>query len=89
MNTMTQDLKDSAASVLNDPFSKNSMIGLSTYSHRDLFNGEWRYRGKVSFKNGDTEGEQNFTAESLNGLLTKMQAFVLTLEEGSDAPATG
>lgn len=79
MNTMTQDLKDSAASVLNDPFSKNCMVGLSTYCSVG-YNGQWSYRGSVKFKNGDTEGEQSFKADSLNGLLVKMQAFVETLE---------
>lgn len=80
MNTMTQDLKDSAASVLNDPFSKNCMVGLSTYCSRSNFDGSWSYRGTVKFENGDTEGEQKFKSESLNGLLIKMQAFVETLE---------
>lgn len=79
MNTMTQDLKDSAASVLTDPFSKNCMVGLSTYCSVGYM-GQWSYNGNVKFKNGDTEGEQKFKAESLNALLVKMQAFVETLE---------
>lgn len=79
MSDLAYDLKDSAASVLNDPFSKNNMIGLSTYCSVG-YNGEWSYRGTVNFKNGDTEGEQSFKGESLSGLLTKMQAFVETLE---------
>lgn len=79
MNTMTQDLKDSAASVLNDPFSKNCMVGLSTYCNIG-FDGKWSYTGRVTFKNGDTEGEQKFKGDSLNALLIKMQAFVETLE---------
>lgn len=79
MNTMTQDLKDSAASVLNDPFSKNCMVGLSTYCSVGI-GGQWSYTGRVAFKNGDTEGEQRFKADSLNALLIKMQAFVETLE---------
>lgn len=79
MHTMTQDLKDSAASVLNDPFKKNCMVGLSTWCSVG-FSGAWSYSGRVQFKNGDTEGEQKFKGESLNALLIKMQAFVETLE---------
>lgn len=79
MHSMTQDLKDSAASVLNDPFNKNCMVGLSTYCSTD-YRGQWSYTGRVTFKNGDTEGEQKFKAESLNALLVKMQAFVETLD---------
>lgn len=79
MSAITQDLKDSAASVLNDPFSTNCMVGLSTYCSVG-FRGEWSYTGTVKFKNGDTEGEQRFKADSLGALLTKMQAFVETLE---------
>lgn len=80
MNTMTQDLKDSAASVLNDPFNKGSMVKLSTFCSKSLFDGGWSYSGTVGFKNGNTEGEQKFKADSLNALLIKMQAFVETLE---------
>lgn len=79
MNTMTQDLRDSAASVLNDPFSKNCMVGLSVFCSVG-YKGEWSYNGRVQFKNGDTEGEQKFKADSLNAVLIKMQAFVETLE---------
>lgn len=79
MSTMTQDLKDSAASVLTDPFNKNCMVALSTHAYCG-FAGQWSYTGRVQFKNGDTEGEQKFKGESLNALLIKMQAFVETLE---------
>lgn len=80
MKFMSKDLKDSAASVLNDPFNRSSMVGLSTYCSVG-YDGRWSYRGTVKFKNGDTEGEQNFKGDSLNALLVKMQAFVETLDE--------
>lgn len=79
MNTIAQDLKNSAASVLKDPFNKKCMVGFSTYCSLD-YKGAWSYRGRVSFKNGDTEAEQQFNAKSLSELLLKMQAFVETLE---------
>lgn len=79
MSFMSKDLKDSAASVLKDPFSQNCIVGLSTYCSVN-YNGAWSYNGTVKFKNGDTEGEQRFKGDSLGSLLTKMQAFVETLE---------
>lgn len=82
MNNITQDLKDSAASVLNDPFNLGSMTRFTTFCSKSDFDGSWSYHGTVAFKNGDTQGEQKFRGDSLNGLLLKMQAFVETLEGG-------
>lgn len=80
MNNLSQDLKDSAASVINDPFNKSCMIAFSTWCSTDLFTGDWNYIGKVKFKNGDTAGEQSFKGDSLKSLLIKMQAFIETLD---------
>lgn len=78
MNSMTQDLKDSAASVLTDPFKKQKMVSLSTHCY--CIYGSWTYTGRICFKSGDTEGEQKFKSDSLSSLLNKMQAFIETME---------
>lgn len=77
-NLTVEDIKQSAASILKDPFNVGSMVQLSTFASKGYL-GTWTYRGTVGFKNGETEGEQKFTGESLQDLLVKMQAFVETL----------
>lgn len=63
-----------------DPFSSDKIIKLSTYCSKDIFTGDWIYRGTIGFQNGNTEGEQKFQASSLAELLKKMEAFVQELK---------
>lgn len=79
MNNVTQDIKDSAASILKDPFNSDSLTDFSAFATKD-YRGGWSYWGSVEFQNGDTKGEQKFEAKSYKELLVKMQAFVATLE---------
>ena len=65
-----------ALSELKDPFSSDCVIKLSTYCSKSIFDGRWSYNGTIGFKNGNTEGEQKFKADSLAELLKKMEAFV-------------
>ncbi len=51
------------------------------FAHLNTYDGTARITGSVDFKNGDTEGTQNFRAGSLGELLMKIHAFCMNLEE--------
>lgn len=66
-------------SILNDPFSKEGITDISTHCYKSLFNGDWKYTGRVCFKNGSTSGEQEFKAKSFSDLLIRVQEFINSL----------
>ena len=67
-------------SPLKNPFSKECVESVFIHSSRSIFSSDFRHSGKVSFKNGNTKGEQEFSGESFEVVLNKMQEFVKTLE---------
>ena len=68
-------------SVITDPFKKKCLKDISMFAHLNTYDGTARITGSVDFKNGDTEGTQNFRASSLGELLMKIHAFCMNLEE--------
>ena len=56
-----------------NPFIKDGIASIHMHiysSHRD------RISGSIEFKNGNTEGTQKFSADSLDGLISSMSDFV-------------
>ena len=71
-------------SVITDPFKKGCIKTIAMFAHINThYDGtiSKTVSGSVTFKNGDTEGTQNFKAESLGELLIKIYAFCTKLEE--------
>jgi hypothetical protein len=65
-----------------NPFLKNKFKGMNIYVQERLFNaGEFTIQGDIKFKNGNTEGRQQFESSSIDGLLFEMKAFIDNLKE--------
>lgn len=67
-------------SVINDPFKKSCVTQVSLFGTKSFFGTGFNYTGSVSFTQGDTEGKQKFTADSMDALYTKVSEFVKTLQ---------
>ena len=67
--------------IINTPFKLDCINEISMFAYKPLFgNGEeFKVRGAVKFKNGNTRGEQEFTADNLTELFIKIQRFCETL----------
>lgn len=75
------DLREQAnrISELTNPFEADCIIRLSTWCAKNGWSG-WRYTGTIEFENGNTKGEQKFSAENFGALLKKMELFVEELK---------
>lgn len=72
-------ISESAPSIIKDPFNKDGFDGLSIYVSRKWFSDEWDATGTINFKNGNTNGEQKFKNQTLDGLLIEMKQFLDSL----------
>lgn len=67
--------KEKLPSVLKDPFNKISIDRIMVVYDKNLFSDEWSARGTVSFKNGDTNGEQKFKGDTFDEVVIKIKHF--------------
>lgn len=74
-------LKDKQISALVDPFKADCVVRFSTWCDK-RYSG-WYYSGDIEFKNGMTEGKQEFVADNYGALLRKMERFVEELNSVS------
>lgn len=65
-----------AISGFNDPFQKACVEYIRIHSFPRM-SGNWK--GSVEFKNGRTNGEQTFEAETMADLVIEMQEFIKAL----------
>lgn len=66
-------------SIINDPFRKNKVVTISTYSYQ-TYSGNWNFTGKVEFSNGNTKGEQKFEGENFDHVVLKIKALLEELQ---------
>ncbi len=70
-------------SVINDPFKKKKIVSVMVRGSEAWLssdNGKWDFHGTVTFKNGDTQGEQKFTGENFDEVVLKIKAMINNLE---------
>jgi len=77
---MKQIISENAPSIIKDPFNKDGFDGLNVHVSRKWFSGGWDITGAVYFKNGNTNGEQKFRNQTLDGLLIEMKQFLDNLK---------
>ena len=75
--------EEGGLSIFKDPFNarcvQNIHIHIYMPGRDSSFGGtisEGSFSASVGFKNGDTEGEQSIQAESYDGLINKIEAFI-------------
>lgn len=73
-----------AISILNDPFNAARITGVSLRYRK--FCGEGTFSGHVEFKNGNTDGRQNFDAANFDELIVKVKAFIESLPKEVEKP---
>jgi hypothetical protein len=66
---------ENKVSPLNNPFEKKCVKCVNIFAYPQ----EKKVNGSIEFVNGDTEGKQKFTDETIFGIIKKMEAFVETL----------
>lgn len=71
--------KEGSLSVLNDPFSTQTIESVTVRVYKGYFNGAFTASGTVKFKNGNTKGEQEFTGESFDHITQQIKSFIETL----------
>ena len=64
-----------AISVINNPFSSKHIWYVEMHMSENVWTKKWDCEGSVSFKNGDTQGEQEFKADTLGELYDKIADF--------------
>lgn len=72
-------ISEDAPSIIKDPFNKDGFNGLSIFVNRKWIGDGWSITGVVKFKNGNTNGEQDFRNQTLDGLLIEMKQFLDSL----------
>ena len=60
---------------INNPFNMQYIEAIHLHCTKKLFDDGFNFWGSVVFKNGDTEGTQEFKAESLGDLFVKIHNF--------------
>ncbi len=66
--------------IHSDPFNVSSFERANIFIYRSYPDTtKLTYTGNIKFKNGQTEGTQNFEANSLSELTEKMDVFMKTL----------
>lgn len=64
-------------SNLNDPFNKNNIKRINVSFRELTFTpGTWVASGVVNFRNGNTEGTQNFEGESFDDVVLQIKQFI-------------
>ena len=67
-------------SIITDPFQKSCIKTIAMFAHIESYGNKARITGSVNFKNGDTEGTQNFKASSMAELFMKIYNFCESLK---------
>lgn len=62
-----------AISPIKDPFKKEGVSEIWTYIKKDIFSKKWQFNGWITFKNGSTEGKQEFSEDSFEDLIKAMK----------------
>ncbi len=70
--------KDSIPSIIKDPFSKNKIIRIMIVGNCQFE--KTHFYSSVTFKNGETTGEQVINGSSLDDVYIKTANFVKSLE---------
>jgi hypothetical protein len=82
MNTIKQLLGETVPSVIENPFNKSSICGISMFMYQNLFDPKkFKFKGTVSFRRGNTEGEQKFVGENMSDLYAQIYNFCLSLSD--------
>jgi hypothetical protein len=71
---------DSIPGILNFPFNKECVTAVRMHYTHNSFTNEWRARGTVEFKKGNTEGTQRIEEKSIGDFLRVAQEFISELE---------
>ena len=72
---------ESLPTLVKDPFKGECINAIHMHAHKSILNGGFNFTGHVEFKNGNTEGTQNFKADNLGELYVKIQNFCMTLKK--------
>lgn len=72
------EMNETIPSVIKDPFAKNKIEKILVCYHPNHNGGPWCW-GKLSFKNGNTGGEQDFDGTSFDEVVAQMKAVIDTL----------
>ncbi len=59
-----------------NPFNKNSIESISVSFRKRMFDLGWIAEGSVRFKNGKTEGRQDFEGDSFDEVTQKIKYFI-------------
>lgn len=79
---MTLLTNEQMPSILNDPFKKVSIKAIRVhYSESSFTKGKWLASGTVSFKNGNTSGEQEFKGTDFNDVVIQIKQFIGNLDK--------
>jgi hypothetical protein len=78
--------KSKMPSILKDPFGKSKITKITVTFEEPFWSSDknWKSTGWVHFKNGNTKGEQTFTAEgddAFDQVVLQMRAFIQQLEK--------
>ena len=72
--------EDKELEVIKDPFTKDSVVGITIYMAKNIIRGGFYFRGCVEFCNGQTQGKQIFEGSNLVDVFIKVRNFCMNLK---------
>ena len=79
MNLLNFGTNSKELSIIKDPFIKGKVTKISV-TYGDFWrDGKWKATGFVDFKNGNTEGCQNFEAPTFDEVVQQMKTMINNL----------
>lgn len=68
-------------SVINNPFSKTKVVGITVWYQESWAGEGWKATGVVKFKNGNTQGEQTFRGDTFDEVVAQIKAMLENLKD--------
>lgn len=79
MNTQ-KELFGKLPTPIKNPFEAKNIYYINMSALYLSESKRWTIEGRVDFKNGNTEGTQSFSADTMDGLYIKIQEFINSME---------
>lgn len=76
---LTNTVLECDLSIISNPFDKACVEQVIMVAKKRLFGDGTMIYATISFRNGNTTGEQQIDADNLNDLLIKVQSFIKSL----------
>jgi hypothetical protein len=65
--------------TIKDPFGKDKVTDITVYFTKSFIGDNWSARGSITFKNGQTEGKQQFKGNTFDDVVLQIKTVLNNL----------